>query len=116
MKKYKSFWDTAKMLKKELPTPYPVHIRRLTTPKDIYGDCRFKGDSYLIRVRKDLNELVSIDVLLHEYSHAMAWDQDEDPHGDNWGIAYSQAYRKLLEHWDCLIDRQRVAKAQYFLQ
>jgi hypothetical protein len=60
------------------------------------GQCEKKRDRFIIKVSKRLSENYSVDVLLHEIAHALAWEQDADIHGPNWGKAYSKVYRMYL--------------------
>lgn len=98
---YAHFHQVARFLKKQIKLEHPVYIRRMKTPKGIEGDCDFKKLSkskgvFIIRINKSLAVWHAIEVLLHEYGHAVAWDRDKDDHGPNWGRAYSLVYRKFL--------------------
>ena len=67
---------------------------------DLDGSCQFVDNHFLVKVNRLLDEYHSIDVLLHEVAHVVAWEKDEDVHGRNWGLAYSKIYRKFLDFVD----------------
>jgi hypothetical protein len=37
-------------------------------------------------------------ILIHELAHVVAWDwaSEEDPHGPQWGVAFSQVYQSAM--------------------
>jgi hypothetical protein len=74
-----------------------ISIRRLKLREGLDGLCEKKDNKFIIKVNSNLNENYSIDVLIHEFAHAVAWDKDADIHGPNWGKAYSKVYRVFLE-------------------
>ncbi len=91
-----------------LPPRRPVVVltSRLSRHKD--GDCSVIGRKFRIRISKDLNLSQAIDVLIHEWAHALSWDAcvgkvaksrsisdyqfDRLAHGPKWGLAYSEVY------------------------
>ena len=109
--RYKKFHDTARLLKKSLPADLPVKIRRVIMPKDAWGDCSLEGDYYLIRVEKNVPDYLAIDILMHEYAHALSWNKQDD-HSNSWGIAYAKIYRKYLEVWDIVHELKVAAKTK----
>ncbi len=95
--KYERFNEVATFLKKNCKLDYPLNIRRTKLRKEHEGECELKNGKFVIKIDKYLDENHSIDVLLHEIGHAMAWEKDTDAHGLNWGKAYSKIYRKFLD-------------------
>lgn len=93
---YNRYYSFVRYIKKHLELPYPFIIRRVKMPNGYDGDCRIKNNKFLIRVEKSLSEHYSIDVLIHEVSHCLSWEE-ENEHGVAWGKAYSKVYRKFLE-------------------
>lgn len=91
------FRQVAYFIKKSNVAEYPISIRRAKLKKGFDGLCEFKNEKFLIRINQQLQESHSIDVMLHEVSHAVAWGKDNDFHGLNWGKAYSRIYRMYLE-------------------
>jgi hypothetical protein len=77
----------------------PISVRRVKIRIGIDGLCEKKNNRFLIKVNPNLSENYSIDVLIHEVAHAVAWDKDTDIHGPNWGRAYSKVYRLFLERF-----------------
>lgn len=102
------FLKIVKILKKECPPAFPVHVRRIRMVDD--GHCTRKGNSFYIKVNKALSESQMIDTLLHEWAHALAWNHLHDVtdhksfqlkvHDAAWGVAYSEVYRTMLAHMD----------------
>lgn len=76
-----------------------ISVRRVKIREGLDGLCEKKNDKFIIKVSSNLNENYSIDVLIHEVAHAVAWDKDADIHGPNWGRAYSKVYRLFLERF-----------------
>ena len=77
----------------------PINVRRLKLRKGLDGLCEKQNNKFVIKVNINLSENYSIDVLIHEIAHVIAWDKDIDVHGLNWGKAYSKAYRMFLEEF-----------------
>ena len=94
---YKDLYSFSKFLKNNFNLQYPVQIIRTTLPKDKDGECGLTNDKFIIKIKKSLPEYYSIDVLIHEYGHALSWEKEKDQHGLEWGKAYSKIYRKFLE-------------------
>lgn len=108
-----------KQLNIYLPLRRPVVVltSRQLSKKD--GDCCVIGRKFQIRVSKELPVSQAIDVLLHEWAHALSWDAcegkvvnsrrisdyefDRLAHGPKWGIVYSRVYQCFaFEIWPCL--------------
>lgn len=77
----------------------PLVIRRVKLKSSLDGQCEIKDDAFYIKINRILSENYSIDVMIHEVAHAVAWDKDTDVHGPNWGKAYSKVYRLFLENF-----------------
>jgi hypothetical protein len=77
----------------------PIYVRRSKISDNLDGYCTKLTNRFEIRINRQLPLYVSVDVLLHEVAHAMAWDKDIDDHGDNWGKAYSKIYRIFLREY-----------------
>lgn len=90
-----------KLLKEKFPE-HILSVRRLPLSKKIYGDCIYvkKGNKFLIRIRRDLDEDTAIETLLHEMAHVLSWDEWAKTgleHGPNWGKAFSKIYTFYVE-------------------
>ena len=102
------FRRVVEQLKLHLPPSRPVIVLagKQLSKKD--GDCGVVCGKFQIRVSRDLNESQAIDVLLHEWAHALSWEAcvgkvaksrsisdyhfDRLAHGPKWGLAYSEVY------------------------
>jgi|SaaInlV_100m_DNA_2_1039680.scaffolds.fasta_scaffold119634_1 hypothetical protein len=92
------------VIKKHFPLDRPVHIRAMKMPysnnkrtdRD-YGDANEYDTHFLIRINKDSVLNIQKDTLMHEYAHCIAgWDDENDAHTKEWGIAYSDIYRLMV--------------------
>ena len=84
------------------PTPYPTALKVITLPRGDSGDCTRQGRQFTIRIHNKLLWTSAIEILLHEYAHAMSWPMgklaDHEPdHNDAWGLAYAKLYRAFQE-------------------
>ena len=90
-----------------MPPRLPVRVRRMKL--DLDGYCEKREDKFLIRINRKLKETEAVDVLLHEWAHAIAWTSSfdrlsyerfcETMHGPEWGVAYSKVYRLFEKHF-----------------
>jgi hypothetical protein len=104
----KGYYQVLRILRKHLPTAFPVQVRR-TPLKGDDGDCTKHKSHFVIRIRKNLNQQQSIDTLVHEWAHARAWSHLDDgmendefiksSHDARWGVAYSECYRVYEQHY-----------------
>jgi len=115
------FFRVVEQLKIQLPSTRPVVVlagRQFSTK---HGDCGLIDYRFRIRVSRELNESQAVDVLLHEWAHALSWDTcgdmsvqgrrlskyefDRLTHGPNWGLAYSKVYQcfvgTIMPHIEC---------------
>ena len=90
------FREVASFFKNSNLVDESISVRRVKIREGYDGLCEKKNDKFMIKVNSNLNENYSIDVLIHEVAHAVAWDKDADIHGPNWGRAYSKVYRLFL--------------------
>lgn len=99
MKKgYQHYYSLLRFLRKNVDFPYPIRVKRCKVPKDRNGDCTFRNKEYIVRIDSDASQLLAIETLIHELSHALSWHTDDHhtEHGPKWGLAYSRIYRKYL--------------------
>jgi hypothetical protein len=99
------FKSLVRFLRQNLPADRPVTVRRTRVPGDVQGDCQQLTNRFRIRIDKDLSEAHQIDVLLHEYGHALAYEPE---HLAAWGKAYARVYRGYLA-WLEWFDGRSVA-------
>lgn len=109
---YKNYRALVSILHKHCPPAYPVSVRRVILGKRIEGKCFKHGRKFIIQIDKSLDEARAMDVLLHEWAHARAWNHMLDAaatdevfnklaHDPAWGVAYSEvysAYEKNFTH------------------
>lgn len=96
---YDYFREVANFFKNSDLVDKPISVRRVKLRQGLDGQCEKKNNRFIIKVNPKLSENYSIDVLIHEVAHAVAWDKDTDIHGPNWGRAYSKVYRLFLERF-----------------
>lgn len=98
----KLFQALIRTLRKYIPPAYPVSVRRIAL-KNTEGLCWKQGKKFYINIDKQLSESRAMDVLVHEWAHALAWNSRLDTaqsdvefnklaHDASWGVAYSQVY------------------------
>lgn len=78
-----------------------VHVTPLAD-KPYWGVTNKCGDVFVIEIAAEAPEAQQIDILTHEWAHAMVWGIDtpdgrSDPHGQAWGMAFSRAYMTALD-------------------
>lgn len=93
-------------LRERLPLAFSVRLAWVDRfPGGEVAFCRLvevrkRRPHYLIELSHErldgLPDWVVVDVVAHEYAHAMAWVPALDDHSDQWGMAYSLAYRALF--------------------
>jgi hypothetical protein len=99
---FKYYQALLRTLKKLSPAAFPVTVRRVKLSK-LEGRCWKHGKRFHIQIDKSLDESRAMDVLLHEWAHARAWNHrldaavtDEDfnklAHDAAWGVAYAEIY------------------------
>lgn len=99
------FLRTLRVLRERCPTLVPTQVQRSRTldPGDLgYCEAVFDADGRLvrfrIRVRAGLCMELQIQVLMHEWAHALTWTAEHetvDDHDEAWGLALSRVYREL---------------------
>ena len=92
----------ARILRVKCPPLFPVRVSRV--PLVHHGQCSFirgrKRFYFVIELNRGLTLAHQIDVLLHEWAHALSWTSESheiDHHGPEWGIAMSRVYQAVFE-------------------
>ncbi len=91
----------------------PVVVRTAWLPHTLLGECVRRQHRFVVRLNDQMGEDQAIEVLCHEWAHALAWnyaldrlanDPDLDPaefarasHDEAWGCAYARVWRAYLE-------------------
>lgn len=100
--RFTQYRSLLKMLKAECSVAFPVSVRRVRLSK-LEGRCWKDGKKFHIQIDKALDESRAMDVLLHEWAHARAWNHMLDAattdeafnklaHDAAWGVAYAEIY------------------------
>ena len=106
------FWAVLAGLRDRCPPALPVVIRTFRHPETVLGLCLRREKRFLVLLNRNLGEPQAIEVLCHEWAHALAWNclldrlsemPGIDPvkfnrtsHDETWGCAYSQVWRAYL--------------------
>lgn len=96
------------ILRKECPPAFPVSVRRVKLTQH-EGRCWKTGRKFYIEIDRRLDENSAMDVLIHEWAHACAWNHrldnarsDEEfnrlSHDAAWGVAYAEVYSVYEKH------------------
>lgn len=110
-RKYKLFHQIADRLHDVLPPRYPIDVRLGYVREGLMGQCWCEPFRLRIRVSSRLPQEVAIEVLIHEWAHALVWRGEQDlkrlqnvapheqkriDHGVKWGRAYAKVYCAVL--------------------
>jgi hypothetical protein len=105
---YKQYRALLRLLKVQCPAAFPVSVRRVKLSR-VDGRCWKHGKKFFIEIDRDLDEIRAMDVLVHEWAHARAWNhrldtaKDEDfnnlAHDATWGVAYADVYVLYEKHF-----------------
>lgn len=100
--RFKQYQSLLRMLKDKCPAAFPVSVRRVKLSR-LEGRCWKEGKKFHIQIDKALDESRAMDVLIHEWAHARAWNHRLDAaptdeafnklaHDAAWGVAYAEIY------------------------
>ena len=110
MAKYSNYNELLRMLKIQYPAAFPVSVRRAAITTSVKGRCWKDGRKFFIQIDKRLNEFQAMDVLVHEWAHARAWNHRLDnavddetfntlAHDAAWGVAYAEIYSAYMQYF-----------------
>ena len=95
-------------LRKRCPPAMPVLVKFSKLPGDQLGKCARRRTRFVIHLNSEMSQYQAIDVLIHEWAHALAWNYSLDKlvnsassrelfdavsHDEAWGCAYSRVWR-----------------------
>lgn len=99
-------------LRVHLPAAQPVVVRTSWLADETLGECVRRPKKFVIRLNDELTEHLAIEVLCHEWAHALAWNYaieslakqpevtpeqfEAEAHGEAWGCAYSRVWRTYI--------------------
>lgn len=98
-----------RLLRADFPAEFPVKVRRQTSEqikRKIFGWCSLVNDGkpkveryFLITVNKSCSWSQQFDTIIHEWAHALTWDEVEQgkDHSDLFARAYGKLYRAYIE-------------------
>jgi hypothetical protein len=105
--KMKQYHELIRILRKKCPLAYPIQVRRVKMEE--FGWCEKRNRRFYIFINRKLGQNMAIETLIHEWSHALAWNHLHDKmdcdeldrrcHDAEWGVAYSKVYRIFEEHF-----------------
>jgi hypothetical protein len=92
--------NMAHYLSVQAPTLYPVRVFFGQVPPGMWGYCTFLEAEQVLEIHiSDIcNASMCIEVMIHEWAHAVAWFHGglAPGHGSPWGVAYSEVYLAVL--------------------
>ncbi|MFM8708137.1 MAG: hypothetical protein ACKOHK_08650, partial [Planctomycetia bacterium] len=110
---WREFQTVLAGLRRECPPALPVVVRASWLPETILGQCLRRDKRFVVQLNRDLGEPQAVEVLCHEWAHALAWNftldrlsktRGLDPvvfdracHDEAWGCAYSRVWRVYQE-------------------
>ena len=96
-------------LRQLCPAAKPVVVRTAWLAPEILGECIRRRHRFVIRLNNQLRQDQAVEVLCHEWAHALAWNFELDrlasepgispevfdaaSHDEAWGCAYSRVWR-----------------------
>jgi hypothetical protein len=100
--RFKQYQSLLRMLKDKFAAAFPVSVRRVKLSR-LEGRCWKEGKKFHIQIDRNLDEGRAMDVLIHEWAHARAWNHMLDAattdeafnklaHDAAWGVAYAEIY------------------------
>jgi hypothetical protein len=108
--RYRLFHQIVGLLHELLPARLPVDVYLGVGDGRRYGGCALEPSRFRIRVSHRLPEEFAIEVLIHEWAHALSWPRGQHrcsyrgqpmavrgpiDHDAVWGRAYSKVYCKV---------------------
>ena len=110
---WREFQTVLAGLRRDCPPALPVVVRASWLPKIILGQCLRREKRFVVLLSDEMREPQAVEVLCHEWAHALAWNfsvdrlidsSDTDPveferacHDEAWGCAYSRVWRAYLD-------------------
>jgi hypothetical protein len=110
---WREFQTVLAGLRRECPPALPVVVRASWLPETILGQCLRRDKRFVVQLNRDLGEPQAVEVLCHEWAHALAWNFSLDRlsktpgldpavfdracHDEAWGCAYSRVWRAYQE-------------------
>ena len=99
---YPTFAAAEAVLREVLPVGRPVDVRICCLRESNAAGLTLPGPlgSLVVLVEEHMLGPEQVRALVHEWAHAMSWgDNVCGDHDEAWGVAYSRAYRAVIEGW-----------------
>jgi hypothetical protein len=127
-KTWKEFHYTLSYLRHLCPTPMPVRLSFDPLFSNLLGRCKRNKNHFKIQLNTAMGQFQAIDVLVHEWAHAIAWNYELDrlvkeratpemfeaaSHDEVWGCAYARTYRAhqaALKVFDEMVQSKKEKK------
>jgi hypothetical protein len=109
---WREFQTVLAGLRRECPPALPVVVRASWLPATTLGQCYPREKRFLVLLNDQMDEPQAVEVLCHEWAHALAWNYSLDrlakkpdladeefqaaSHDEAWGCAYSRVWRTYL--------------------
>jgi hypothetical protein len=109
---FSHFKEVLAHLRETCPPAKPVIVRTSWLRSGNLRECIRRPERFVIRLSEHLDEVMAVEVLCHEWAHAMAWNYNLDKlartpgldpagfqiaaHDEAWGCAYSRVWRAYL--------------------
>ena len=110
---WREFQTVSAGLRRECPPALPAVVRASWLPETVLGQCLRREKRFVVHLNRNLGEPQAVEVLCHEWAHALAWnfsldrlaktpginpvEFDRACHDEAWGCAYSRVWRAYLE-------------------
>ena len=91
----------------------PVVVRASQLSETVLGQCVRRRERFVVLLNDQMGEPQAVEVLCHEWAHALAWNYsldrlaktpgldpaefDRASHDEAWGCAYSRVWRAYLD-------------------
>jgi hypothetical protein len=110
---WREFSEALVALRRQCTPALPVVIRASWLPETVLGQCLRREKRFVVHLNRNLGEPQAVEVLCHEWAHALAWNYsldrlarapgidpaefDRASHDEAWGCAYSRVWRAYQE-------------------
>ena len=110
---WREFQTVLAGLRRDCPPALPVVVWASWLSKTVLGQCLRRDKRFVVQLNRDLSEPQAVEVLCHEWAHALAWNFSLDRlsktpgldpvafdracHDEAWGCAYSRVWRAYQE-------------------
>ena len=110
---WREFWTVLAGLRALCPPAMPVVVRASQLSETFLGQCVRRRKRFVVLLNDQMGEPQAVEVLCHEWAHALAWNYsldrlaktpgldpaefDRASHDEAWGCAYSRVWRAYLD-------------------